>query len=69
MEPVEYTHYAKFHTVPCYFNVYTGEIAGRSKFYDVILGVMVWIDCVFPSHELGFPIAIGEKLEDGNKYH
>jgi len=65
----EYTHYAKFYGVPCYFNEHTSELAGRNRFYEWLLGIMVWIEANFPSSEHGFPIEIGNELENSNKYH
>lgn len=65
----EYTHYAKFYGVPCYYNEYTSELDGRNKFYSLVLDVMIWIEQQCPSNPDGFPIEIGAKLEPDNKLH
>lgn len=65
----EYTHYAKFYGVPCYWNNETDEIIGRNKLYELLLSAMIWIECKFPSNPDGFPIEIGAKLEKDNRFH
>ena len=65
----EYTHYAKFYGIPCYFNEYTSELKGRNKVYAWLLDIAVWIEAKYPSSEYGFPIEIGKALDENNTYH
>jgi len=66
---IEYTHYAKFQTIPCYFNENTGEITGRNWFYSKVLDFMIFIELLFPTDCRGFPIEILEPLEKDNRIH
>ena len=69
----DFTHFARFYGVPCYFNVETGELAGTNIVFDYLL----LIATVFHNHlieraaqfiaaisnsdyEPGFPIKILE---------
>lgn len=65
----EYTHYAKFYGIPCYFNDDTSELVGRNKLFELLLDGAIWIEARFPSSEYGFPIEIGLELEPRNRFH
>lgn len=59
----EYTHYAKFYGIPCYFNEATNALDGRNRFYGFLLNIAIWVEKELPSNEEGFPIQItGEIL-------
>lgn len=59
----DYTHYAKFYGIPCYFNDDNGELTGRNKIYDWLLWKAFWIEYNFPSNPYGFPIEIVGVIE------
>lgn len=58
-----YTHYAKFYGIPCYFNKNNDALDGRNWFYDKLLIVAVWIESEFPSNDDGFPIEITGEID------
>ncbi len=35
---------ATYRFIPCWFNPITDELIGKNKFYNFILGIMLWID-------------------------
>lgn len=64
-----FTHYAKFYSIPCYWNNDTNELKGRNWFYDFLLTIAVWIEFEFPTNDNGFPVQLGKKLDDDNQLH
>lgn len=62
MNKQDYTHYAKFYGIPCYFNEVTQALDGRNKFYGLLLDAAIWIEQQWPSNDEGFPIEIGGRI-------
>lgn len=58
-----FTHYAWFYGIPCYFNVHNNDLMGRNSIYRLLLDLAVWIEQKFPSNDEGFPILLGEEIE------
>lgn len=59
----QYTHYAKFYGIPCYFNEHTDELDGRNLIYDKLLIIAIFIELIIPSNPNGFPIQITGKIK------
>jgi len=35
---------AYYRRIPCYFDIDTHELVGRNWFYDLLVGINIWID-------------------------
>jgi len=66
MKKQDYTHYAKFYGIPCYYNVDTFTLDGRNILYEFFLNIAIWIEKEFPSNPDGFPIEIGKEINQVN---
>lgn len=62
MNKQDYTHYAKFYGIPCYFNNDTNALDGRNIFFGWLLDAALWIELKFPSVDDGFPIQITREI-------
>lgn len=40
----EFSHYAKFYGIPCYFNDSNDELVGRNRIYDLALYIAIFIE-------------------------
>lgn len=71
MNKSDFTHWARFYGVPCYFNEHTGELAGRNRLFDRLLIAATWFHNTFiefgaqvlaaltgAEYEPGFPIYV-----------
>lgn len=53
---------AKYRNIPCYYDIDTGDIKGRSIFYDLLLDCMIWIDInLFEVEEFPIWVEIDKK--------
>ena len=68
MNKLNYTHYAKYKGIPCYFNVETDGLTGRNWFWSLILDAVIYIESHFATSS-HFEIELGEELEENNLAH
>ena len=56
---------AFYRSVPCYYDIVSGEIVGRNWFYDLLIGINVWWDFkVLNLQELPIWLEVDEDAED-----
>jgi len=60
----DFTHRASFYGLPCYFNLDSGMLVGRSRIWDRLIPVATWLHNYFiaPFNENGFPIRLTEEI-------
>lgn len=36
--------HAKYRFIPCWFNDFTNDVSGKNKMWNMLLGIVIWID-------------------------
>lgn len=62
----DFTHYASFYSIPCYWNQNTQQLSGRNLAFDWLLLAATSLHnyLIAPfQDEPGFPIYLGDEIE------
>src|SRR5262249_51652147 len=64
----DFTHKASFYGVPCYFNLESGMLVGRSALWDRLIPLATWIHnyLVARFYSNGFPIRLISEIDQKN---
>ena len=59
-----FTHYASYYGVPCYYNIDTGMLAGRNMIFDRLIPVITQMHnyLIAPFNNQGFPIRLKDEI-------
>jgi len=60
-----FTHYASFYGIPCYWNDANGALYGRNLLFDYLVFLFAYLHYYFiaPFDDSGFPIRIIKEIE------
>lgn len=66
IDKAQFTHYAPFYGIPCYWNDDRSELAGRNRFFDLLIPVMTWLHnfLIAPFYDDGFPIRLEGEIKE-----